>query len=66
VLGTHTGLRLLGPADLPAMLELTARDPVVNVFADYRARLTQLDPRWLGGEVWGYHAEGRLVSEQKN
>src|SRR3954471_21352521 len=44
------------------MLELTARDPVLNVFADYRARLTQLDPRWLGGEVWGYHEEGRLVS----
>jgi predicted GNAT family acetyltransferase len=62
VLSTHTGLRLLGPADLPAMLELTARDPVLNVFADYRARLTQLDPRWLGGEVWGYHEEGRLVS----
>ncbi|MFP5252862.1 MAG: GNAT family N-acetyltransferase [Actinomycetes bacterium] len=45
------------------MLELTARDPVVNVFADYRTRLTQLDTRWLGGEVWGYHdEEGRLVS----
>jgi uncharacterized protein len=44
------------------MLELAARDPVVNVFADYRARLTQLDPRWLGGEVWGYHEDGRLVS----
>jgi predicted GNAT family acetyltransferase len=44
------------------MLELTACDPVVNVFADYRARLTQLDPRWLGGEVWGYHDDGRLVS----
>jgi hypothetical protein len=44
------------------MLELTACDPVVNVFADYRARLTQLDPRWLGGEVWGFHEDGRLVS----
>jgi predicted GNAT family acetyltransferase len=44
------------------MLELTARDPVVNVFADYRARLTQLDPRWLGGEVWGYEVDGELVS----
>src|SRR4051812_39612730 len=44
------------------MLELTACDPVLNVFADYRARLTQLDPRWLGGEVWGYHEDGRLVS----
>jgi uncharacterized protein len=62
VLRTQPGLRVLGPSDLPAMLELAARDPVVNVFADYRSRLTQLDPRWLGGEVWGYHEEGRLVS----
>jgi predicted GNAT family acetyltransferase len=62
VLRTRQGLRLLGPADLPAMLELTALDPVVNVFADYRTRLTQLDPRWLGGEVWGYEVDGRLVS----
>jgi predicted GNAT family acetyltransferase len=44
------------------MLDLAARSPVINVFADYRARLTQLDPRWLGGEMWGYHEGGRLVS----
>src|SRR3954463_1559864 len=44
------------------MRELTALDPVVNVFADYRARLTQLAPRWLAGEVWGYEVDGRLVS----
>lgn len=62
MLRTHQGLRLLGPADLPEMEALSARDPVVNVFADYRARLTRLDPRWLGGEVWGYHVEGRLVA----
>ena len=62
MLRTQSGLRLLGPSDLPAMLELTARDPVVDVFAEYRSRLTQLDPRWLGGEVWGYVEDGRLVS----
>ncbi|MGZ5416211.1 MAG: GNAT family N-acetyltransferase [Nocardioides sp.] len=62
MLRTQRGLRLLGPSDVPAMLELTARDPVVNVFADYRTRLTQLDPRWLGGEVWGYLEDGKLVS----
>ena len=62
MLRTQDGLRLLGPADLPAMLELAGLDPVVNVFADYRARLTQLEPRWLGGEMWGYHEGGRLVS----
>ncbi len=62
MLRTRQGLRLLGPADLPAVRDLAARDPVVNVFADYRARLTQLDPRWLGGEMWGYDVDGELVS----
>jgi uncharacterized protein len=62
VLRTRQGLRLLGPADVPELLDLAAADPVVNVFADYRARLTQLDPRWLGGEMWGYVVDGTLVS----
>jgi len=44
------------------MLDLAARSPVVNVFADYRARVTQLDPRWMGGEMWGYVEDGHLVS----
>jgi predicted GNAT family acetyltransferase len=44
------------------MLELVARDPVVNVFVDYRSRITQLDPRWMGGEMWGYVEDGELVS----
>ena len=62
MLRTQHGLRLLGPSDLPAMLELVARDPVTNVFVDYRSRLTTLDPRWMGGEMWGYVEDGRLVS----
>ncbi len=62
MLRTQHGLRLLGPADLPAMAELLARDPVVNVFVDYRSRVTQLDPRWMGGEMWGYVEDGELVS----
>jgi predicted GNAT family acetyltransferase len=62
VLRTRHGLRLLGPPDVPAILDLAAADPVVNVFADYRTRLTQLDPRWLGGEMWGYLVDGKLVS----
>lgn len=62
MLRTRQGLRLLGPSDLPAMLRLAGSDPVVNVFADYRSRLTQLDPRWLGGEVWGFEVDGELVS----
>jgi uncharacterized protein len=62
VLRTQHGLRVLGPADLPAMSELLARDPVVNVFVDYRSRVTQLDPRWMGGEMWGYVEDGELVA----
>ena len=62
MLRTQTGLRLLGPSDLPAMSELLACDPVVNVFVDYRSRITQLDPRWMGGEMWGYVEDGELVS----
>ena len=62
MLRTQHGLRILGPSDVPAMAELVARDPVVNVFVDYRSRITQLDPRWLGGEMWGYVEDGELVS----
>jgi ribosomal protein S18 acetylase RimI-like enzyme len=62
MLSTRHGIRPLGPPDLAAFLELTARDPVVNVFADYRARTTSLDPRWLGGEVWGRWVGGDLAA----
>jgi len=55
-------VRVLGPADLPAALEVLATDPVTNVFVEYRSRMTQLDPRWLGGQMWGYHVDGRLES----
>ena len=53
---------MLGPGDRDRFVALAEQDPVVNVFADYRARLTRLDPRWLGGEVWGYRVDGRLVA----
>ena len=62
MLETEAEVRVLGPTDLPAVLDLVALDPVVNVFVDYRSRLTRLEPRWLGGEVWGYVEDGRLVS----
>jgi predicted GNAT family acetyltransferase len=55
-------VRVLGPSDLPAALEVLAADPVTNVFVEYRSRMTQLDPRWLGGQMWGYVADGRLQS----
>jgi uncharacterized protein len=63
--GERTGdaqVRLLGPDDRDPFLALTARDPVVNVFADYRARVTNLEPRWLGGEVWGRFRGSTLVA----
>ena len=62
MLRTQRSLRLLGPADLPEVTSLLARDPVVNVVTDYRARTTQMEPRWLGGEMWGCYAEGELIS----
>ena len=59
---TSQSLRVLGPSDVAAGLEVIGADPVVNVFADYRTRITQLDPRWLGGEMWGYFDGDRLAS----
>ncbi|RNL65503.1 GNAT family N-acetyltransferase [Nocardioides marmoriginsengisoli] len=55
-------VRVLGPADLPAALAVLEADPVTNVFADYRSRITQLDQRWLGGQMWGYIEDSALVS----
>lgn len=62
MLSTRHGVRVLGTSDLADFLRLCARDPVVNAFADYRARTTHLEPRWLGGEVWGRYADGELVA----
>jgi uncharacterized protein len=60
--GRPTGVRVLGPSDLPAALDVLAADPVTNVFVEYRSRMTQLDPRWLGGQMWGYVDDGELRS----
>lgn len=62
MLSTRHGVRVLGTSDLPDFLRLAAQDPVVNAFADYRARTTNLEPRWLGGEVWGRYTEGELTA----
>ena len=62
MLKTRRTVRVLGPADLDEVTALLARDPVVNVVADYRARTTRLEPRWLGGEMWGYYEDDDLVS----
>lgn len=62
MLTTRHGVRPLGAADLDAFLALAEQDPVVNVFAGYRARTTNLEPRWLGGEMWGRFEGGVLRS----
>ncbi len=55
-------VRVLGPGDVDAVTALLAADPVRNVVVDYRSRLTRLDPRWMGGEMWGYYEDGELAS----
>jgi len=62
MLTMRQGIRPLHAGDLDAFLALTGRDPVVNVFAEYRARTTSLEPRWLGGEIWGRWRGGELVA----
>ncbi len=62
MLTTRHGVRPLSAPDLNAFLALARRDPVVNVFADYRATTTNLEPRWLGGEVWGRFEDGELIA----
>jgi predicted GNAT family acetyltransferase len=56
------GVRVLGTHDLEDFVRLANLDPVVNVFALYRARTTSLEPRWLGGEMWGRFEAGELVA----
>lgn len=51
---------MLGASDVDAFQRLAADDPVVNVFVSHRARTTNLEPRWLGGEMWGRFEDGRL------
>ena len=53
---------MLGTPDLEDFLTLANRDPVANVFALYRARTTSLEPRWLGGAMWGRFDNGRLIA----
>lgn len=62
MLTTRHGVRPLGPADLDVFLALARRRPVVNAFVDYRATTTNLEPRWLGGEMWGRFEDGELTS----
>ena len=62
MLRTREQVRVLGPGDRDAFIALAEQDPVVNVFADYRATTTNLEPRWLGGEMWGRFEAGELAA----
>src|SRR5918994_7856580 len=62
MLRTREQVRVLGPDDGDRLVALAEQAPVVNVFADYRARLTNLDERWLGGQVWGRFEGEELVA----
>ncbi|GAA2032401.1 GNAT family N-acetyltransferase [Catenulispora yoronensis] len=57
-----TGTRTLGAADLADVQGVLARDPVANVFVASRVEASGLDAWRMGGELWGYHVNGRLES----
>jgi hypothetical protein len=61
VLGTAT-LRVLDARDRAAVDALLARDPVADCFVASRVAASSLDPARLGGELWGWLEDGRLVS----
>jgi uncharacterized protein len=57
-----SGVRSLGVGDLADVQGVLARDPVSNVFVASRVENSGLDAWRLGGEIWGYHVNGRLES----
>ncbi|MHC0434169.1 GNAT family N-acetyltransferase [Streptomyces sp. O3] len=59
---TQTTTRVLEPQDLDAALEVLEREPVANAFVTSRVLAAGLDPWRLGGEMWGWYANGRLRS----
>lgn len=59
---THTTTRVLEPSDLGAALAILESDPVANAFVTSRVQIAGLDPWRLGGEMWGWYADGMLRS----
>lgn len=59
---THTTTRVLEPSDLGATLAILESDPVANAFVTSRVQIAGLDPWRLGGEMWGWYADGMLRS----
>lgn len=54
-------VRVLDDRDTPAVLDILNADPVTNVFVQSRVEAVGLQPWRLGAEMWGHHADGRLV-----
>ncbi|WP_411080586.1 GNAT family N-acetyltransferase [Streptomyces sp. cmx-18-6] len=59
---TQTTTRVLEPSDLGAALAILESEPVANAFVTSRVHVAGLDPWRLGGEMWGWYADGRLRS----
>lgn len=59
---TQTTTRVLEPSELGAALAILESDPVANAFVTSRVQVAGLDPWRLGGEMWGWYADGRLRS----
>ncbi|MFC4612323.1 GNAT family N-acetyltransferase [Streptomyces maoxianensis] len=59
---TQTTTRVLDPSELGAALAILESEPVTNAFVTSRVQVAGLDPWRLGGEMWGWYADGRLCS----
>ncbi|KNB51185.1 GNAT family N-acetyltransferase [Streptomyces caatingaensis] len=59
---TTTTTKVLEPGELDAALAVLDREPVANAFVAARVQVAGLDPWRLGGEMWGWYADGRLES----
>ncbi|MFE9457850.1 GNAT family N-acetyltransferase [Streptomyces californicus] len=59
---TQTTTRVLEPSDLGAALAILESQPVANAFVTSRVQVAGLDPWRLGGEMWGWYADGMLRS----
>ncbi len=62
MLRTRSKVRVMGRDDLPTVHRILEQDPITHVFVDHRVRATNLDPRWLGGQLWGYDDGSGIVS----
>lgn len=59
----RTGVvRSLTSADLDDVRALVARDQAAHCFMDARLRAAGLDPWRLGGDIWGFVQDGRVLS----